>query len=76
FFCLSRTKTAISIPALTGLVTEPRGSLPSEKSATGSRLAAAINTFGALPFTRMILIFQCPELRKHSGVGLGDLLQT
>ncbi|WP_207161517.1 hypothetical protein, partial [Rhabdochromatium marinum] len=67
---------AISIPALTGLVTEPCGSLPSGRSATGSRLTAAIRTFGALPFTSMTLIFQCLELRKHSRVGLNDLLQT
>jgi len=40
---------------------------------TGSRLAAAIKTFGVLPFARMILIFQGPGLRKHPGVGLNDL---
>ena len=45
-------------------------------SATGSRLAAAIRTFGALPFAGLILTFQCPGLRKHPGVGLNDLLQT
>ncbi|MBK1649148.1 hypothetical protein CKO36_11155 [Rhabdochromatium marinum] len=73
---MSRTKTAISIPALTGLVTEPDGSLPSGRFATGSHLTAAIKTFGALPFARMILIFQSPGLRKHPGVGLNDLLQT
>ena len=79
FFCLSKTKTAMSclqIRAPTGLVTEPCGSLPSGLLATGSRLAAAIRTFGALPFASMILIFQCPGLRKHPGVGLNDLLPT
>jgi len=45
-------------------------------SATGSRPAAATGTFGVLPFASMIPAFQCPELRKHSGVGLSDLLQT
>lgn len=38
--------------------------------------SAAIGTFGALPFARMIPTFQSPELRKHSGVGRCDLLQT
>jgi hypothetical protein len=45
-------------------------------SATGSCLAAAVKTFGALPFASMILTFQGPGLRKHPGVGLDDLLQT
>jgi hypothetical protein len=40
---------------------------------TGSRLAAAISTFGVLPCASMILIFQGPGLRKHPGVGLDDL---
>ncbi|MBK1655015.1 hypothetical protein CKO29_09925 [Allochromatium vinosum] len=57
-------------------MTEPHGSLPSGMSATGSRLAAAIGTFGALPFACMIPTFQGPGLRKHPGVGLNDLLQT
>jgi len=47
-------------------------------SVTGSCVAAAIRTFGALPFARaayrsMILTFQSAELRKHSAVGLDDL---
>jgi hypothetical protein len=29
-----------------------------------------------LPFANMILTFQGPELRKHPGVGLDDLLPT
>jgi hypothetical protein len=37
---------------------------------------AADKTFGALPFASMIKSFQRPELRKHPGVGLNDLLQT
>jgi hypothetical protein len=45
-------------------------------SATGSRLAAAIRTFGALPFASMILIFQSAGLRKHPAVGINDLFQT
>jgi len=45
-------------------------------SATGSCLAAAVKTFGALPFASMIPTFQCPGLRKHPGVGLDDPLQT
>jgi hypothetical protein len=45
-------------------------------SVTGSRLATTMETFGALPFTSMISTFQGPELRKHSGVGLIDLLPT
>jgi hypothetical protein len=45
-------------------------------SATGSRLAAAVSTFGVLPFACMILTFQGPGLRKHPGVGLDDLWQT
>jgi hypothetical protein len=44
--------------------------------ATGSYVAVAIRTFGALPFASMILTFQNPPLRKHGGVGLGDLLPT
>lgn len=43
---------------------------------TGSRLMAAIETFGALPFASMIPIFQSTELRKHPVVDLDDLLQT
>ncbi|WP_275957851.1 hypothetical protein [Rhabdochromatium marinum] len=43
-------------------------------STTGSHLAAAIKTFGALPFTRMILTFQSGGLRKHPPVSLNDLL--
>jgi hypothetical protein len=42
-------------------------------SATGSCLSATRKTFDALPFVNMILPFQCPELRKHPGVGLNDL---
>jgi hypothetical protein len=45
-------------------------------SATGSYVVVAIRTFGALPFASMILTFQSGELRKHSPVGLGDLLPT
>jgi hypothetical protein len=45
-------------------------------SATGSILSDAVGTFGALPFASMIPTFQGPELRKHPGVGLDDLLQT
>ncbi len=45
-------------------------------SATGSYLTVAIRAFGALPFASVILIFQCPGLRKHPGVGLNDLLPT
>ena len=45
-------------------------------SRTGSRPAAAIRTFGALPFARMIRTFQSPGLRKHPGVGLDDLFVT
>ncbi|WNK20339.1 hypothetical protein P1P91_05760 [Halomonas piscis] len=45
-------------------------------SITGSCLAAAIKTFGVLPCASMILTFQSPPLRKHGGVGLGDLLPT
>jgi len=37
---------------------------------------AAIKTFGALPFASMIPTFQSGELRKHSPVGLNDLLHT
>ncbi|MBK1649299.1 hypothetical protein CKO36_11945 [Rhabdochromatium marinum] len=48
--------------------------LPSGMSTTGSHLAAAIKTFGALPFTRMILTFQSGGLRKHPPVSLNDLL--
>jgi hypothetical protein len=44
--------------------------------ATGSCLAAATRTFGALPFASMILVLQSGELRKHSPVRLDDLLQT
>ncbi|WP_292257128.1 hypothetical protein, partial [Marinospirillum sp.] len=36
----------------------------------------ADRTFGALPFASMILPFQSGELRKHSPVGLNDLLLT
>jgi len=42
-------------------------------SVTGSCVAAAIRTFGVLPFTSMMLTFQSAELRKHSAVGLDDL---
>jgi hypothetical protein len=45
-------------------------------SVTGSRLATTMKTFGALPFTSMILTLQSSELRKHSLVRLIDLLQT
>ena len=52
-------------------------------SATGSTLIVgrmayegAVKTFGALPFARIILTFQCPGLRKHPGVGRNDLLLT
>jgi len=45
-------------------------------SRTGSRLTAAIRTFGALPFASMIRTFQSGELRKHSPVGLVDLFVT
>jgi len=45
-------------------------------SATGSCLAAAVKTFGALPFASMIPTFQRPGLRKHPGVGPDDPLQT
>jgi hypothetical protein len=44
--------------------------------ATGSSLAAAIRTFGALPFASMILTLQSTGLRKHPVVRLGDLWQT
>jgi len=37
---------------------------------------AAGGTFGALPFASMIPPFHSPELKKHSGVGLDDLLLT
>ena len=36
----------------------------------------ADQTFGALPFARMIRPFQSPGLRKHPGVGLTDLYVT
>jgi hypothetical protein len=45
-------------------------------AATGSFLAEAMKTFGALTFASMIPTFQCPGLRKHPGVGLDDLLPT
>jgi hypothetical protein len=45
-------------------------------SATGSCLAAATETFGALPFACMIPVFQSSELRQHSLVGINDLLPT
>jgi hypothetical protein len=44
--------------------------------ATGSRLAAAIKTFDALPFVSMIPTFQSGGLRKHPPVSLGDLWHT
>ena len=50
--------------------------LPSGMSATGSRLAAATETFGALPVAGMIPAFQSGGPRKHPPVGLGDLLRT
>jgi len=61
--------------ALTGLVGISAHFL-SGMSATGSFLAEAMRTFGALPFTSMIPTFQCPGLRKHPGVGPDDLLPT
>ena len=78
FLCVEYEYRHWSVPkrALTGLVTEPRGSLPSGMSATGSRLAAATRTFDALPFVSVIRAFQGPGLRKHPGVGLDDLLHT
>ncbi len=45
-------------------------------SATGSHLTVTTETFGAFPFAHMSSAFQCPGLRKHPGVGRGDLLQT
>jgi len=45
-------------------------------SRTGSTLAGAIRTFGALPFASMIRTFQGPGLRKHPGVSLDDLFMT
>jgi hypothetical protein len=44
--------------------------------ATGSCLAAAIKTFGALPFASMILTFQSGGLRKHPPVSFNDLLHA
>jgi hypothetical protein len=44
--------------------------------ATGSRLAAAIETFGALPFASLIPTFQSGGLRKHPPVSLSDPLHT
>jgi hypothetical protein len=43
---------------------------------TGSRLSAAIQPFGALPFASMIRTLQSSELRKHSLVRLNDLFAT
>jgi len=45
-------------------------------SQTGSCLAAAVRTFGALPFASMIRTLQSGELRKHSPVRLNDLFAT
>ena len=50
--------------------------LPSGLSHTGSRLAAAVGTFDALPFASMIPTLQSSELRKHSLVRLNDLCET
>jgi len=61
---------------LTDPVTGPCGPLPSGMSTTGSCLATATETFGALPFASVIPVFQSPGLRKHPGVGLDDLLLT
>ncbi|BCU08339.1 hypothetical protein Atep_30160 (plasmid) [Allochromatium tepidum] len=57
-------------------VVSRRDTLPSPICATGSRLAAAIKTFDALPFACMISTFQSGGLRKPSPVRRGDLWHT
>ena len=65
-------KTALTGASDAGVSTH----LPSGLWTTGSSLARAVKTFGALPFASIALTFQCPGLRKHPGVGRNDLLST
>lgn len=61
---VDRMVIVLSNNTLTGLVTEPYGSLPSEMSSTAFRVVRQSELFA-----NMMLTFQSPKLRKHFRVG-------